>query len=35
MITEPSRISNNIDMLDKEIVEKMAIEKGTVLADLT
>ena len=35
IITEPSKLSNNINMFDKENVEKMAVEKSILLADLT
>ena len=34
-ITEPSRLSNNINMFGKANVEKMAVEKSILLADLT
>ena len=35
IIAEPSRLFNNINMFGKENVEKMAVEKGIFLADLT
>ena len=35
MITEPSMLSNNINMFGKESVEKIAVKKGIFLADLT